>query len=228
MARLESNGIRTMRSINDMGYSSSKGTPIKRKEDVTDEIKKLSRILLEKLKEDTSISKSNHMIELVTHLDTDNIERLYFHVQNMRYGEYYTEQQDCYGRIDDKGIVEVFKSREPGEKKEAYSDYSQADKRKIEEFKRIMEEGLEAIKEEDKKWSDKSLFGKMTSKIKGEKHKSKKITRDFLLKLPEHLKEMKKDPTLADTLRVKPDDLIMDEHAASSPDIVHETSDKTH
>ena len=64
--------------------------------------------------------------------------------------------------------------------------------------------------------------------IKGEKHKSKKITRDFLLKLPEHLKEMKKDPTLADTLRVKPDDLIMDEHAASSPDIVHETSDKTH
>lgn len=205
MAKLESNGLRTMRSFSEiMEHEASRGTIKERKEDISDEIKKLSQNLLEKLKEDTSISKSNHMIELVTHLDTDNIERLYFHVQNMRYGEYHPQQQDCYGRIDDQGLVEVFKSREPEEKKEAYSDYSKEDKKRIEEFKKIVTEGLKAIKEENNKWSEKSAMNKLFSRIKGERPKAEVRIRDYLLKLPEHLKEIKKDPTLADSIRVSP------------------------
>ena len=159
---LEPYSITVAKSISkQIEQNSSRRIEVKPKKTIQDEILNLKKILLEKLKSDTSISKTNHIIEVVTHIDEDNIERLYFHVQNMLYGEYHPQQQDCYGRIDERGLVELFKSREPAfynpdnETEEAFSTYTPEEIARKDDFTRIVEEGLESINKENKEWDEK-------------------------------------------------------------------------
>ena len=210
--KLEPYSITAMRSLGEQleKSSSGRGNSVKPKKTIRDEVSDLSKKLLEVLKRDTSISDSNHMIDVVTHVDEDGKERLYFHVSNMSYGEYYPRQQDCYGRIDENGKVELFKSRElsnPEEEREAYSQYSPQERLRISKFKKIMEEEQEAIKSENKEFGEKSALGKMLSRMSGKSPKGEEKIRDFLLKLPEHLSEQERKVSLDESLRVKPEDL---------------------
>ena len=210
--KLEPYSITAMRSLGEQFERSSSGkTSIKPKRTIRDEISDLSKQLLETLKRDTSISDTNHMIDVVTHVDSDGKERLYFHVSNMSYGEYYPRQQDCYGRIDENGNVELFKSRElsgrPEDEREAYSQYSPEERFRISEFKKIIEEEQKVITDEKENFSEKSAIGKMFSRISGKTPKREEKIRDFLLRLPKHLEEQKRKTSLDESLKVKPEDL---------------------
>lgn len=213
--KLEPYSITAMKSLgNQLGQSTSRGLPIESKKTIRTEIIELKELLLEKIKNGTSISKSNHMIEVITNLDDDGIERLYFHAHNMNYEENHALQQDCYGRIDENGIIEVFKSREPqlfydeNTYEEAYSAYSAAEKDKIDKFKKIIAEGLDAIKRQNEEWNEKSFFYKLFSKIMGKKPKTEEKIKKFMEKLPEHLKEVEKESTFTDSIKVKQDESI--------------------
>lgn len=170
---------------------------------ISDEINELKQQLLESLKRDTSILPDNGLIDIILNIDTDGIERLYFHIQNMRYNEEddRTDQQDCYGTIDKDGLVELYKSRdeltpyssnwtdEEKRRLKGFSKYNDEQKRRIKEIKSILAKNKEKLKEEEKEWNAKSFFEKLRSRVQGKAPTGMIDLKQFLIGLPKKFEE---------------------------------------
>lgn len=203
-------GMHFARKAFNKAFGKTTDKPIERKKDVRDDINDLKKQLLERLISDTSISEQNHIIELVSNLDEDGVRRIYFHAYNMNYGEYHPQQQDCYGCVDEAGLAEIYKSREPGEEVEAYSRYNQEEIKRIEDMKKIIEEGLQVLDEEYFEWKklDYGVFSfiqKAMATIQGKSLILNKELREMLEKVPEKITEkIAKTNSLREELKVEP------------------------
>lgn len=215
MGRLESNGIRTAKNVSKiLANPKGRGKPIERKMTIEDEIKQLGIGVLERLKDGTSIDKSNHIIKVVRHQDEDGKFKVFFHVSNMNYGEDHPTEQDCYGTIDEQGRVEVYVSRKPvdfvrpGDKtEEAFSRYSPEERERVGRLKEAIQEELNALEEENEDIRKKSGLGKIAYRISGQKQSLQAHLKDLLSRLPEKFKEIpKKEASFMESIIVNPDE----------------------
>ncbi|MBR1653356.1 MAG: hypothetical protein IJ690_00155 [Clostridia bacterium] len=192
--KLEPYSITSMRNIDKTLNYFNRGVDSSYKKTIKNEIAELKKELLIKMKRDLPISETNHIIDVIKHNEDTGKAKLYFHVYNMECEEECSEQQDCYGTINEKGEVELYVSKElvrvykkERKNEKPYSRYSGKEKERINEIKNIIKHESERIEKEDSEWYSKSTIKKLFAKAMGKKPKTNQELKDFLLQIPEKL-----------------------------------------